>query len=284
MVNPTLYDILGVRRDASRDEVKLAWRDAADRFEPGPGGSPAQFRMFNEAAEVLLDPERRKAYDGQLTEQQPQPDAQPDAQPDPEPEVATQPQVVATAAPDVVATPAPDVAGGRGVPIAALAALALLAAVAVGGASYVGARYQSAAADDARTTAYERSLEQAPAAAERAATAILSYDYESLDADRDAASRFLTPAYKDDYVTTFDSLVKESATQTKANVEATVLASSAMLQAGDQDPDRVPVLLFVDQTTVSTANSGEPGVALNRVRLDLVRVDGTWLVDGITSY
>lgn len=280
MVNPTLYDILGVRRDASRDEVKLAWRDAADRFEPGPGGSPAQFRMFNEAAEVLLDPERRKAYDGQLTEQEPQPVAQPA----PEPEVETPPQVVATAAPDVVDTPAPDVVGGRGVPIAALAALALLAAVAVGGASYVGARYQSAAADDARATAYERSLEQAPAAAERAATAILSYDYESLDADRDAASRFLTPAYKDDYVTTFDSLVKESATQTKANVEATVLASSAMLQAGDQDPDRVPVLLFVDQTTVSTANSGEPGVALNRVRLDLVRVDGTWLVDGITSY
>lgn len=280
MVNPTLYDILGVRRDASRDEVRLAWRDAADRFEPGPGGSPAQFRMFNEAAEVLLDPQRRQAYDGQLTEQQPQPDAQPDAQP----EVATQPQVVATAAPDVVAKPALDVAGGRGVPIAALAALALLAAVAVGGASYVGARYQSAAADDARATAYERSVEQAPAAAERAATAILSYDYESLDADRDAASKFLTPAYKDDYVTTFDALVKESATQTKANVEATVLASSAMLQAGDQDPDRVPVLLFVDQTTVSTANSGEPGVALNRVRLDLVRVDGTWLVDGITSY
>ena len=65
-MNPTLYDILGVAPDASRDEVKHAWRDAAERFEPGTGGSTAQFRMFNEAAEVLLDPERRAEYDARL--------------------------------------------------------------------------------------------------------------------------------------------------------------------------------------------------------------------------
>ena len=66
-MNPTLYDILGVAPDASREEIRNAWRDAADRFEPGEGGSTKQFRLFNEAAEVLLDPERRKAYDAQLS-------------------------------------------------------------------------------------------------------------------------------------------------------------------------------------------------------------------------
>src|SRR5512144_2382249 len=65
-MNPTLYDSLGVPQDASRDEIRKAWRDAADRFEPGEGGSTRQFRLFNEAAEVLLDPERRKEYDTQL--------------------------------------------------------------------------------------------------------------------------------------------------------------------------------------------------------------------------
>ena len=44
------------------------------------------------------------------------------------------------------------------------------------------------------------------------------------------------------------------------------------------------MLLYVNQTTTSTANSGQPQVALNRVQLSMVEVDGTWLVDDITSY
>jgi hypothetical protein len=86
-------------------------------------------------------------------------------------------------------------------------------------------------------------------------------------------------------VDTFDKLVSDSATETKATVEAKVLASSAMTTGAEERPDRVPVLLFVNQTTTSAATSAEePSVALNRVRFDMVEVDGTWLVDGITSY
>ena len=85
-------------------------------------------------------------------------------------------------------------------------------------------------------------------------------------------------------VDTFDKLVKDSATQVKATVEADVLASSAMVLTDDRDPDEMPVLLFVNQSTTSTATTGEPSVALNRVRFDMVRVDGSWRVDGITSY
>src|SRR6186997_429457 len=62
--NPTWYDVLGVSRDASPAEIKAAWRNATDKFEPGSGSG--QFRMFNEAADVLLDPERREAYDANL--------------------------------------------------------------------------------------------------------------------------------------------------------------------------------------------------------------------------
>ena len=62
--NPTWYDVLGVSRDASPAEIKAAWRNATDKFEPGSGSG--QFRMFNEAADVLLDHERREAYDASL--------------------------------------------------------------------------------------------------------------------------------------------------------------------------------------------------------------------------
>ena len=50
------------------------------------------------------------------------------------------------------------------------------------------------------------------------------------------------------------------------------------------DADRVNVLLYVDQTTKSTANGGEPQLALNRVMLTMSRSGGGWLVDDITSY
>lgn len=265
-MNPTLYDVLGVSPDAHRDEIKKAWRDAADRFEPGSGGSSAQFRLFNEAAEVLLDPARRKAYDAQLAPVERKADKAEPPSPSPSP------------SPLEDKTGSADEGGpGRSIPVWALGVLALLTALTMASAIFLFTQYQ-------RESGYQDALGQAPSAAERAAEAILSYDYESLDTDRDAATRFLTPGYSDDYGDTFDSLVRENATQTKAKVEAEVLASSSMLQSGDESPDRIPVLLFVDQTTVSTANSGEPTRALNRVRFDMVNVDGTWLVDNITSY
>lgn len=287
-MNVSYYDILGVPPAASRDEIRAAWRDAADRFEPGSGGSSAQFRLFNDAAETLLDPERRKEYDAQLG-------AASRAEP------ASSVESVATSAsagggtglplthertqkPKMPKQPRTPKAGrtnaagsGGGIPTAALAVLGVLAAVAVGLAAYFGFQAQ-------RAEAYEQALGQAPAAAERAAVAVLAYDYETLEADRDAAVRFLTDSYADEYAETFDATAKRGAPQLKAKVEAEVLASSAMHETGDnRDPDQIRVLMFVNQRTLSTANP-EPQLALNRVVFDMVDVEGTWLVDDITSY
>lgn len=274
-MNPTLYDILGVSPDADPDEIKPAWRDAAERFEPGSGGSSAQFRLFNEAAEVLLDPVRRKAYDAQLAvDVEP---SSPAAMPPPMTNKADTNTVPATETLAAGRGPGTTDSPGRVIPLWALLVLGACTALAIASVIYLGTEYQ-------RASAYEDALDQAPSSAERAAEAILSYDHESLDSDRDAASRFLTPDYSDEYGKTFDALVRDNATKTRAKVAAEVLASSSMLQSGDESPDRIPVLLFVNQTTVSTANSGEPTLALNRVRLDMVNVDGSWLVDHITSY
>ncbi len=120
----------------------------------------------------------------------------------------------------------------------------------------------------------------APASAERAAAAILAYDYKSLESDRDAAAQFMTPEYRKQYLDTFDGLVMKAAVQRKAHVEASVRASGVTAAGAD----RVEVLLFVNQTTTSTANSGEPQTALNRVMFSMVREGDTWRVDDITSY
>lgn len=269
-MTPTLYDLLGVPRDASRDEIKAAWRDAADRFEPGAGASTAQFRLFNEAAEVLLDPERRREYDAELAAQeaQRQQAEETDARPAPEPAASTA---------GATTEPKPAARQRRPVPMPVLVLLGVLAAALAGVATYFGVQAE-------RTEAYAEALEQAPQAAERAAAAILSYDHDSLEADRDAAARFMTAGYREEYLKTFDALVTENAEESEAVVQADVRASAAMARTGDLDePDRMSVLLFVNQTTESTAHE-EPSVALNRVRFDMVRVDGSWLVDHITSY
>jgi molecular chaperone DnaJ len=61
------YDILGVQRDASNDELKSAYRNRALKFHPdrNPGDKVAedQFKEAAEAYEVLRDPQKRGLYD-----------------------------------------------------------------------------------------------------------------------------------------------------------------------------------------------------------------------------
>lgn len=189
----------------------------------------------------------------------------------------------AVAPPAPPSSPGPDGSrgtGGRPAPswlvVAALGVVALVLVVTAGVLglftwSWSDVRSQDAVDEASRT---------APAAAERASVAILSYGYTSLAADEKAAERYMTPGYKKKYADTFDRLVKPNATKVRAKVEAEVKASGV----AHADADRVNVLLYVNQTTRSTANGGEPQVALNRVQLSMVKTGGTWLVDDITSY
>ncbi len=61
------YQVLGVARDASADDVKRAYRRMAMKWHPdqNPGNpeAEAQFKVCAEAYEVLSDPERRAVYD-----------------------------------------------------------------------------------------------------------------------------------------------------------------------------------------------------------------------------
>ena len=60
------YDILGVDRDATEDEIKRAFRRAAQKHHPDvdtSSGAEQRFKELNEAYRVLSDRQRRAAYD-----------------------------------------------------------------------------------------------------------------------------------------------------------------------------------------------------------------------------
>lgn len=61
------YKILGIKRDATQEEIKKAYRRLAKRFHPDLNKDDPQaksrFQEINEANEVLSDPEKRRRYD-----------------------------------------------------------------------------------------------------------------------------------------------------------------------------------------------------------------------------
>jgi len=60
------YKIMGIKRDASQDEIKRAYRKLARKYHPDVSKEPdaeLKFKEVGEANEVLGDPQKRTAYD-----------------------------------------------------------------------------------------------------------------------------------------------------------------------------------------------------------------------------
>jgi len=57
------YDVLGVPKTATTDEIKKAFRKLARKHHPDAGGDEAKFKEINEAYEVLSDEKKRQEYD-----------------------------------------------------------------------------------------------------------------------------------------------------------------------------------------------------------------------------
>ncbi len=241
---PHLYDVLDVDPTASTEEIRVAWRTAIADLTP----ADRRFRLYNEAAEVLLDDQRRAAYDATLP-------------------VADVPDV-----PDDTDVPEPEtpVATTRArpqVPTWLLAGLAVLTALALGLAGYLLAQPSADSVDEATASAR--------AAAERAIVPVLSYDYRDLEGSREAATEVITPDFEsEEYDRFFTGVVVPNAESTETVVEAELVASS-VVRSGE---DRVELLLFVNRPTTN-ARDREPVVYRDQVRVVMQRVDDEWLVD-----
>ncbi len=70
MADKNYYDILGVSKTASQDEIKSAYRKLAKQyhpdFHPGDAVAAEKFKEINEANATLSDEQKRKQYDYEL--------------------------------------------------------------------------------------------------------------------------------------------------------------------------------------------------------------------------
>ncbi|MGB9378398.1 MAG: h domain protein [Mycobacteriales bacterium] len=116
------------------------------------------------------------------------------------------------------------------------------------------------------------------AAARAHAATILSYDYRHIDADIAKGKAATTGKFREEYSQTTSTVVKPTAVQYKAIVQAQVRVASVR----SASPDQVVVLLFVNQTTTSTRVTG-PKVDQSRVRMTLEKHGDRWLVSKIDA-
>src|SRR3954462_4202134 len=73
MATQTPYEVLGVKRDASADEIRKAYRKLAKEFHPdlnpGKPAAEARFKAVTAAYDILSDAEKRGRYDrGEIDE------------------------------------------------------------------------------------------------------------------------------------------------------------------------------------------------------------------------
>ncbi|MFP8904791.1 hypothetical protein [Streptomyces atacamensis] len=160
-----------------------------------------------------------------------------------------------------------------------LAVLALLVLTALAASAVLGLRHR-----EAELTHQARS--EALAAARKAAPVILSYHHKRLDRDFAAARKHLTGSFRDEYERTTAKVVAPTAEKYKGIVKATVAGPEGGAPAASvvsSSPDRVVVLLFVNQVTESTQVSGGSRLDLNRVRMTLTRTPQGWKVSAVDA-
>ncbi|MDQ1696055.1 MAG: Mce-associated rane protein [Frankiaceae bacterium] len=154
-------------------------------------------------------------------------------------------------------------------------ALALAAVLAV----LAGALAAVAATHDSSRHAIDRGRTAAVAAATSGVATVLSYDYRHLQGDFSRAEALLTPGrkgFRQQYVRTTAKGVEPLAAKYKAVSTAEVSAAGIV----ESDADRAVVLVFVSQT-VTNSQLPQPRLDRSRIKVTLVRVGDSWLIDGL---
>lgn len=284
-----LYDLLDVDESATRDEIRAAWKAATADLDP----TDRRFRAYNDAAGVLLDDDKRAAYDAELA-------ADREADEPAAPAVAEPPAALA----ETDEPPAPEEREDAPAPAAAIAPTAesagpprwaFVVAVAAGVISLLllvvvlalpgtfGGDPPSERADAASEAA-----ESAEDAVSELVPVVLAYDYRTLDEDIDRASAYLTDEYAAERDELFDSTVEVDGgelTFREQVVKAKLVVNAAVTGTGltrvSEGGDKALVVAFIDQE--SRKGDAAPQPLKMWATLTLAREDGRWLLDDICT-
>jgi Mce-associated membrane protein len=257
------YDVLDVAPEATADEIRAAWRSAVADLDP----TDRRFRVYNEAAEVLLDRERRAVYDTEFERERGRSDA---AEPERGRSDEAKPRRDDRSEPEASVLARDHSWPTRPVPGWLLTAVAGLTAVAVACVLVLLAQPTSASV--------EGNAEAAQAAAEQAIVPLLSYDARDLDRSRARATPYLTDSEREQYDKLF-AVIEQNAPETGTVVRARYVASG-IVRTGT---DRVDVLVFVNQLTTNKQHPDDPVVYKNQVTVTMAKVGDAWLVDNLST-
>jgi DnaJ family protein A protein 2 len=57
-----LYDILGINKSSSIDDIKKAYKKLAIQYHPDKGGDPEKFKEITNAYKILSDSTQKEKY------------------------------------------------------------------------------------------------------------------------------------------------------------------------------------------------------------------------------
>lgn len=129
--------------------------------------------------------------------------------------------------------------------------------------------------------AAETAASEAVAVAKKAAPALLSYDYRTVEADLARAGAYTTGELTRQFKQLATTLVPNAKEQ---RIVQTVSVAGAGVERAEAD--RVEVLLFVNTGTVKELSGGEgpqQQFTQNRARFVMERQDSRWLVSGMST-
>lgn len=302
------YDLLDVDEAATSDEIRAAWKSAVADLDP----TDRRFRAYNDAAAVLLDADKRAAYDAELARARDQEEPAAAAEPPVAPEAAVDPgsggeaprttaepveesstepaTEPATEAPASEAPPTEPTTESptEGVPTwalllaagAAVVSLALMIVVLSWPGSLGGDSPKSTADESSEAEAAGRAAETA---AERAIPAVLGYDYRTIDEDITNAASFETEDFAAQRADFFAEKSGDGQTLRDQIVAAKAVVTAVVPSTGltrvSPEGDRAIVVVFIDQE--SRKGKEAPRILRQWATLTMLEQDGNWLIDDI---
>jgi len=283
----SLYDLLDVEEAATAAEIRSAWKAAIADLDP----TDRRFRAYNDAAGVLLDPEKRAAYDAELALSAGDEVADDEAAVADEAESGAEPAVapVEISKDRVEADETEPLPGGGpptwGLLVAAVAAVVSLA-LAVVVLSWPGSLGGPSPKErEESTEEAEAAADSAEAAAADAVPVVLSYDYRTLDTDFAEAEEYLTDDFTAKRTELFDEKAASGLTLREQVVADKVVVTARVCCTGltrvSPDGDRATVVVYVDQD--SQKGKSAPRSLQMYATFSMVADGDDWLLDDICT-